>query len=81
MAEPNGRSFWLKFVAALLVPLALGLIGFGALKNDVARTREEMDTKASKETVQTEYEALLREMQAMRADLADIKRNCIRTRC
>lgn len=69
----NGNGHW-KLLGAILVPLILGAIGYGALKNDVQRTREELSTKASRETVQLQYESLLREIQALRSDVQQMRR-------
>lgn len=38
----NGNGIWKKILAAALIPLALGLIGYGALQNKVQTVSDRM---------------------------------------
>lgn len=65
--QTNGNGIWPRVLLALLVPVLAGLIAWGTIRSDVANLKAAVDSKASREVVQAQYEAILRELQ-------DIKR-------
>ncbi len=73
MSESNGR-IWPKILLALLVPILVGLVGYGALKSDVQHVTEDVRTRAPREVVDAQYQALLRELQQINARLDRIER-------
>lgn len=58
---------------ASLVPVGIasvgGLIGYGVLKGDATALRRDVDKKADKETVDVQYQAILRELQGIKERL------------
>ena len=57
-------------VLLVCIPLAVGgLVGYGSLKSDVRHQQEVADRHASRETVDAQYAALLRELQQINARL------------
>lgn len=74
----NERRFWTRMVftvvGAVLPLFVLGLIAYGSLKTQVERNTLTLAEKANRETVSAQYEALLRELQAIRTDLVELKR-------
>lgn len=64
---------WLKFFAALVPFAAAFLVGWGALNAKVSTLSERVDGKASKETVNVQYEAILRAVESVDARLARIE--------
>lgn len=66
MNGPNGNGVWWK-LAGSLVPLAIvGALAMAALKADVRHLQDTVNQKANRETVEAQYQALLRELQAIR---------------
>lgn len=68
--RPNG---WSRFLPLLIV-LGTGLIGYGILQGDVRSIRKDVDQKASREVVEVQFSAIMRELQALRADVQRIPR-------
>lgn len=67
MSAPNGNNgIWGRIGLALMVPVAAGLIGYGVLKSDVAHVRATVESKASREVVDAQYQSILRELQSLR---------------
>lgn len=66
MNTPRLNGAW-KVVAAIVgtaIPLIIGaVLAFGGVRSDMTGLRRDVDRKASQETVQLQYEALLREIQ------------------
>jgi F0F1-type ATP synthase assembly protein I len=51
-----------------------GLVGFGQIRQEVRATADAVRDKASREVVDAQYAAVIRELQAIRLDLAELKR-------
>lgn len=74
MAEPNGTRLWVKILGPLIPLILSGAIAYGVLKSEAEGLRRDVDLKAPREVVDAQYQALLREIQALRADISDLKR-------
>lgn len=74
MDDPRVNGFWKQLLVAMIIPMAVALVTFGALASRVSNIESQLSDKATRETVQAEYESLLREIQALRADVQSIKR-------
>lgn len=63
----NGNGLWRKILLPLVPMFLTGLIAWGALRSDVRHIEEALATKANRETVAAQYDAILRELQSLRA--------------
>lgn len=67
MSEKNG--LWAKVLLAFLVPTLAAVLTIGGVFKDVARNAEDVkrvdEAKASKELVNTQYDAILRRLDAI----------------
>lgn len=54
-----------KLVATLLPLLIAGLVAWGQVHNEQVGLRRDLERKANQETMQVQYETLLRELQAI----------------
>lgn len=73
-APPNRNGVWAR-ILVVAIPLAIaGLIGWGTLREKVDNTARAMDGKANRETVEVQFNAIMRELQGAREDIADLKR-------
>lgn len=70
MTSPIERlNGWAK-VLLLFIPLAVaGLIAWGGLRSDMNHVEAEEASHASRETVDAQYQAILRELQTINARL------------
>ena len=57
--ESNG---WRKIVLAFLIPTAIALISYGTLRSDVKHLESEMQGKATRETIQAQYQDILQRL-------------------
>ena len=62
MSAANGNGTWKRFVLQLVIPTAVALMGYGALKADVRNLREQVDTKASRETIEAQYQSIMQRL-------------------
>lgn len=71
MTEPN--HFWRKIALVLLPFVIAGAVAAIGLRNDVKHLEQAVDVKADRAVVAAQYEAILRELQSLRADLAQLR--------
>lgn len=64
MTRPNING-WGKVLATLLPLLIAGLIAYGRLTAQAETLREQVGEKASRETVTTQYNEILRRLEAI----------------
>ena len=68
----NGKNgFWAKVGVGLVIPLTLAIIAYGTLRSDVSHNAELIATKADAAVMQTQYDAILREIQMLREELRE----------
>jgi hypothetical protein len=65
MNLPNGNGLWPKVTLAFLVPVIAAVWALGGVRNDVARHGQEIEKKASRETVTAQYDAILQRLDAI----------------
>ena len=68
--QSNG---WRKIVLQFATPIAIALVGYGVLKADVRHLQEDMQTKASRETIQAQYDAIRERLDRIERKLDAIK--------
>lgn len=60
--------------AVTLLPLVIAaIIGWGTLRSDVNHLEAAVETKANRETVDAEYQAILRELQEIHIQLQRLR--------
>lgn len=70
----NGwKNGWGRVVVVVLPFFIAGLVGFGIVKSEVSRNKEMLRDKANVETVNVQYQAVLREIRLLRDDVAELK--------
>lgn len=70
----NGwKNGWGRVLAVVLPFFIAGLVGFGVLKSEVGRNKEALVEKANAETMNVQYQAVLREIRLLREDVAEVK--------
>lgn len=81
MTEFSGSSrngIWSRILAIAIPLLVAGLIGWGTLRQQVHDARQDVQTldqqKASRELVDAHYQAILRELQSIRAEISELRR-------
>lgn len=71
-AKPG--SPWLKIGLALLPIAAAGFVAWGSMRSEVDGLRKDLDGKASREAVDATNQAILRELNSITTQLADVRR-------
>lgn len=75
-ASKNG--IWSRILAIAIPLLVAGLIGWGTLRQQVHDARDDVQAldrqKASRDVVEAQYQAILRELQSIRAELGELRR-------
>lgn len=70
----NGNSVWLKILGVIVPLIAAATVALVTMRADVRNLQTVVETKASREVVTEQYQSLLRELQAIRTDLTELKR-------
>ena len=69
MSVATPPADWFSGAVSAAVVFIGGLVGYGKLRGDVSSLRRDVDDKASLDLVNTQYQAILREINAIREDL------------
>ena len=73
MTETNG-SLWRKILIVLIPLLIAGVVAWITMRGDIRHLETSLDTKANRETVQAQFEAILRELQQINRRLDNLQR-------
>lgn len=73
MPELNGTRLWFKILGPLVPIILAGAVGYGTLKADQQSLRRDVDLKAAREVVESQNREILRELDALRQDIADLR--------
>jgi len=74
LADGNGKGIWGR-VAIALIPTALaGLVAIAALRSDVRHIEQDLESKANRETVETQNRAILQGLEDLRSDIRELRR-------
>jgi len=73
MANGKNGNGWKQVGLAILVPLLLGAVAFGVIREKVNHNEMELDTKADRAVVEVQYDAILRELRSINARLEAIE--------
>lgn len=71
-APASGSGLGGTDMLSALVLFVSGLVGYGKLRGDVVSLRRDIDAKAAKETMETQYAAILRELADIKDKIKDI---------
>lgn len=75
MSEPrNGNGVWVRILAAVIPLAVMALIGWGALRSDVVHNAAALEKKADRETVDVQYQSIIRELQRINEALERLQR-------
>lgn len=74
-APMNGHgSIWVRILIALVPLSLLGLLALGSMRSDLRHVEQAISEKASREAVDANFSALLRELQQINVRLEHIER-------